>query len=64
MDKEKKPVVFRLKLDKETRNCYAFTCGSRDTGDLITVYLHKSDIDAAGIDPCKGIKMTVEEAEA
>ena len=31
-------------------------------GGLLTLYLKKADVDAAGIDPRKGITVTVEEA--
>jgi len=45
----------------ETKTCYRFE--SKDTaGNFITLYLKKADVDAAGIDPKKGIVVTVEEA--
>lgn len=52
----------KFKLRNETKNCYRFESGSRENDDLLTLYLKKSDIDAAGIDPKNGIVVTVEEA--
>ena len=34
-----------------------------DAGNLITLYLKKIDIQEAGIDPKKGIDVTIEEAK-
>lgn len=49
-----------LKFKNATKTCYRFEV--RDTaGNLTTLYLKKTDVDAAGIDPQKGIKVTVEE---
>jgi len=44
---------------KDTVTCYRFEAGERP--DLITLYLKKSQIREAGIDPKKGITITVEE---
>ncbi|WNX84391.1 hypothetical protein RWV98_17730 [Agathobaculum sp. NTUH-O15-33] len=53
-----------LKLDmtlkNETKTCYRFERGERGK-DQMTLYLKKSDVDDAGIDPRKGITVTVEE---
>lgn len=43
-----------------TKTCYRFETG-RDNGNLTTLYLKKADVDAAGIDPHKGITLTIEE---
>lgn len=43
-----------------TKTCYRFESG-RDDGNLTTLYLKKADVDAAGIDPQKGITLTIEE---
>ena len=48
-------------LKKETATCYRFETGKRP--DQITLYLKKSQIQAAGIDPLKGIIVTVQEKE-
>lgn len=49
-----------MRLKNETRTCYRFE--RRDeSGNLITLYLKKSDVEDAGIDPKKGITVTVEE---
>ena len=51
----------RMKLRNETKTCYRFE--RRDAnGNLITLYLKKSDVREAGIDPVKGIDLTIEEA--
>ena len=46
-------------LKTETKTCYRFEHGERP--ELITLYLKKSMIDGAGIDPKKGIVVTVEQ---
>lgn len=49
-----------MHLKNETKTCYRFE--QRDgRGNLITLYLKKSDVDSDGIDPKKGIVVTVEE---
>lgn len=49
-----------MKYKTATKTCYRFESG-RDDGNLTTLYLKKTDVDAAGIDPLKGITLTVEE---
>lgn len=49
-----------FKLKAETKTCYRFESGIRP--DQITLYLKKTQVDGAGIDPTKGITVTVEEA--
>lgn len=49
-----------MKYKTATKTCYRFESG-RDDGNLITLYLKKADVDAAGIDPQKGITLTIEE---
>lgn len=53
---------FKMNFVKDTKTCYRFERRS-DDGNLITLYLKKADVDGAGIDPHKGISVTVEEAE-
>lgn len=49
-----------LKFKNATKTCYRFE--TRDAaGNLTTLYLKKTDVDAAGIDPQKGIAVTIEE---
>lgn len=48
-----------FKLKNETKTCYRFESGARP--DQITLYLKKNQIKEAGIDPEKGITITVEE---
>lgn len=54
----------KLHMDYKTatKTCYRFESG-RDTGSLTTLYLKKADVDAAGIDPHKGITLTIEEGK-
>lgn len=50
----------KMAFRNATKTCYRFE--RRDeTGDLTTLYLKKSDVDRAGLDPHKGIIVTVEE---
>ncbi len=53
-----------LKYLKSTTTCHRFQSGRREDGSLITLYLKKADLAAAGIDHTKGITVTVKEAEA
>jgi len=49
-----------LKFKNATKTCYRFE--TRDAaGNLTTLYLKKTDVDTAGIDPQKGIAVTIEE---
>lgn len=49
-----------MKYKTATKTCYRFESG-RDDGNLTTLYLKKADVDAAGIDPQKGITLMIEE---
>ena len=49
-----------MKLRNETKSCYRFEQRS-DTGDLVTLYLKEKDVNDAGIDPRKGIAITIKE---
>ena len=46
---------------KETKTCYVFQTGEKGTKDFQTLYLKKATVDAAGINPSDGIKVTVEQ---
>ena len=48
------------KYKTATKTCCRFESG-RDSGNLTTLYLKKAEVDAAGIDPQKGITLTIEE---
>lgn len=49
-----------MKFRNATKTCYRFE--NRDAaGNLTTLYLKKTDVDAAGIDHQKGITVTIEE---
>lgn len=53
----------KMKFKNATKTCYRFE--QRDgTGNLVTLYLKKGDVDRAGIDPQQGITVTVEEGTA
>ena len=52
----------RMEFRNETKTCYRFERRDEDTGNLITLYLKKTDVREAGIDPMKGIDLTIEEA--
>ncbi len=43
-----------------TKTCYRFERRDAD-GNLTTLYLKKTDVDQDGIDPKKGITVTIEE---
>ena len=45
----------------ETKTCYRFEAGQRP--DQITLYLKKKQVEEAGIDPQKGITVTIEQRE-
>ena len=45
-----------MRLKKETKGCFCF-----DNGNGVSFYLKKTDVQDAGIDPKKGITVTVEE---
>jgi len=57
-------IKLKMRYLKETKTCTVFQSGTREGNDLLTLYLKKSDIAAAGIDPAKGITVAVEEDEA
>ena len=44
-----------------TKTCYRFE--HREGAELTTLYLKKSQVDSAGIDPNKGIAITIEQEE-
>lgn len=50
-----------FKLENETKSCFRFQHGSREAGDLTTLYLKKADLERAGINPRNGVTITVEE---
>lgn len=52
----------RMKFRNETKTCYRFERRDEETGNLITLYLKKADIRESGINPMKGIDLTIEEA--
>lgn len=45
----------------ETKTCYRFEAGERP--DQVTLYLKKKQVDEAGIDPKKGVTVTIEQKE-
>jgi hypothetical protein len=55
--------MFEIKFTfkSATQTCYRFETGERP--DQMTLYLKKAKVDAAGIDPKKGITVTVEQTK-
>ncbi|MGI6151787.1 MAG: hypothetical protein ACOYIR_07540 [Christensenellales bacterium] len=53
----------RFRYLKSTATCHRFEAGSKEAGTLVTLYLKKADLAAAGIDHTKGITITIEEAK-
>lgn len=53
----------KFKLKAETKTCYRFQSGEDRAEDMLTLYLKKSQVTAAGIDPKKGITVTVEQTK-
>jgi hypothetical protein len=51
----------KFTLTTETKTCYRFETGERP--DQMTLYLKKAQVDAAGIDPKKGITVTINETK-
>ncbi len=51
----------KFKLKAETKTCYRFQSGEDRAENMITLYLKKIQVDQAGIDPKKGITVTVEQ---
>lgn len=54
-------IKFKMNFKCETKTCYRFE--QRKEGNLITLYLKKDDVDQGGIDPKRGITVTVEEGQ-
>ena len=54
-------IKYTFRYKTETKTCYRFETGTAP--DFMTLYLKKKDIDAAGIDPKKGLVVTVEESK-
>lgn len=53
-------LTIEFSFKAETKTCYRFESGTKP--DFTTLYLKKSQVDEAGIDPHKGIIVTVEQA--
>lgn len=54
-------IKLKMKFRNETKTCYRFEYGSREENNLVTLYLKKTDVNAAGINAAKGVTVTVEE---
>lgn len=52
-------MTLNMDLKNETKSCYRFEVKTGD--DLMTLYLKKSQVKDAGIDPAKGITVNIEE---
>lgn len=55
-----KKLILNFALLKDTKSCYRFEHKNAD-GTFMTLYVKKDDISAAGIDPQKGVTVTIEE---
>lgn len=51
----------KMEFRNSTKTCYRFEHRGAD-GNLTTLYLKKSDVDKDGINPQKGIVVTIEES--
>jgi len=53
--------MFQLnfKLKSETKTCFRFETGEKP--NFVTLYLKKTQVRDAGIDPQKGVTVTIEE---
>ena len=56
-----KPITLTFRHLGETKTCHKFETGEKP--DQMTLYLKKGLVNAAGIDPQKGVTVTVEEAK-
>jgi hypothetical protein len=54
------PIKLTFRHLGDTKTCHKFETGAKP--DQMTLYLKKAVLDAAGIDPTKGVTVTVEEA--
>ena len=52
-------MTLSMDLKNETKTCFRFETKIGD--DLMTLYLKKSQVKDAGIDPTKGITINIEE---
>ncbi len=53
------PIKINFAFKAETKTCHRFETGERP--DQMTIYLKKKIVEEAGINPKKGITITVEE---
>jgi hypothetical protein len=60
----KNSITYDLEHSRDTVNTHVFTRGSREDRDLMTIYVRKSEMKAAGMDPAKGITITIQERSA
>lgn len=56
-----KTIQINFAYKKETKSCAVFESGEKP--DFTTMYLKKSQLQDAGIDPTKGITVTIEQKE-
>lgn len=55
-------IEMKMTFKNETKTCYRFEAQLPDRS-FVTLYLKKFQVDDAGIDPKKGIKVTVEQTK-
>jgi hypothetical protein len=54
-------MIINFAYKKQTVTCYCFETGEHP--DIMTLYLKKTRVDEAGIDPKKGITINVTQKE-
>lgn len=54
-------ITMNFEKKRETKGCYIFE--SRTGDDFITLYLKKTQLEEAGIDPAKGLAVTIAQKE-
>ena len=54
-------ITLNFSLKNETKTCYRFETGEKP--EQMTLYLKKAQVDAANIDPKKGITVNIEETK-
>lgn len=56
------PITVNFEHKSETKTCHRFE--SRVGGDFITLYLKKSQLEEAGINPAEGLAVTIAQRKS
>lgn len=54
-------MILKFDYTAATRTCYRFE--HKDGNDVTTLYLKKKQVETAGIDPKKGVTVTIKQKE-